>query len=50
MRNSIVLLAALCVSACATAPFDYPREASVAIDPDTETTLSGLVDAWYSIG
>ena len=48
MRNWIVLLAALSVSACATAPFDYPRDASVAFAPDTETTLKLLVDEWRS--
>jgi len=45
-RHSIALLAALLLSACATAPFDYPREESYAIDASTPTALKAGVDAW----
>lgn len=45
-RHSIVLLASLLLSACATAPFDFPREESYAIDASTPTALKAGVDAW----
>ena len=47
-RNGAVLLALVFLSACATAPFDYPREASYAIDPNAQTELKSVVDDWRS--
>jgi putative cardiolipin synthase len=39
-------LSLLLLSACATAPFDYPRESSVAISSTEETTLGREVAQW----
>lgn len=39
LLHRAILLAVLLVSGCATAPFDYPRDNSVAVSPSEETTL-----------
>ena len=41
-----VLALAILASGCATVDFDYPREASQAIAPATDTTLKRKIDAW----
>lgn len=46
MRNILTLVAVLFLSACATVPFDYPREATQAISPETQSTLKTQVDEW----
>jgi len=46
IRHTVSLIAALLLSACATTSFDYPREASEAIDPHTPTSLKAVVDEW----
>ncbi len=45
-RHILALLFALLLSACATAPFDYPRESTYAIDPEAPTRLKAVVDEW----
>ena len=46
MRGLLTLFVLLQLGACATAPFEYPREPSQAIDPDTGTRLKLTVDEW----
>ena len=50
MRHQWFLSAALLLlcAGCATAPFDYPREASYAINPAEETHLKVAVNEWRS--
>ena len=43
---AIRLFVLLLLSGCATAPFDYPRTESFALDPATPTTLKSEVDDW----
>jgi hypothetical protein len=47
-QRSIVLLTTLVLFAtgCATAPFDYPREANVAVNAAEDTTLRREVEEW----
>ena len=47
-RGTGVLIAALlfAVVGCAAVPFDYPRDASVALSPDHDTALRRQVDSW----
>lgn len=45
VTTSLILLM---LAACATVDFDYPRDASVAIDANQDTTLKRRVDAWLA--
>jgi len=38
----------LATAGCVTAPFDFPRESSTAIDPDTHTSLQTTVLEWQA--
>ena len=42
----MALLVTLVLAGCATAPFDYPRDESYALDAAEPTALKGLVDEW----
>lgn len=46
--NSILILFWFTLAGCATVDFDYPRDASVAIDPSEDTTLHRRVDNWLA--
>lgn len=46
LRHTITVFAALLLSACATAPFDYPRDESYAINAETPTRIKAAVDEW----
>ncbi|MFW2405932.1 MAG: phospholipase D family protein [Gammaproteobacteria bacterium] len=48
IRTTIALLVVLTLAGCATTDFDYPRDASVAIEADTDTTLKRRVDDWLA--
>lgn len=43
-----VLLIAATLAGCATVDFDYPREASTAVNPGEDTALKGRVDDWLA--
>ena len=45
-RTLRLVLFAVALSGCASAPFDYPRESSYAIDPETESALRTHSVAW----
>lgn len=45
----VLLWVVLATAGCATAPFDYPRESSTAIDPNTETSLQATVLEWQEV-
>jgi putative cardiolipin synthase len=48
-RRPLVLLACvLQLAGCASIDYDYPRDATYAIDPATETPLKRLVDGWLA--
>jgi putative cardiolipin synthase len=47
-RYISTLVFSLLLSACATAPFDYPREEEYAIAADTPTALKDSVDGWLA--
>jgi putative cardiolipin synthase len=46
VRGLLVLLLLLQLGACATVSYDYPVEASHAIDPAAPTRLAEVVDGW----
>jgi len=46
--NSTLILFLFTLAGCATVDFDYPRDASVAIDPSEDTTLHRRVDDWLA--
>ncbi|UCH48626.1 MAG: phospholipase D family protein [Betaproteobacteria bacterium] len=48
LRYSFIALLLLAFAGCATVDFDYPREASVAIDANEDTTLKRRVDEWLA--
>ena len=48
LRYSLLALLLLAFAGCATVDFDYPREASVAIDANEDTTLKRRVDEWIA--
>ena len=48
LRRLLIFLAMLGLSGCATAPFDYPRESSVAISPTEETSLRRRAESWVA--
>ena len=48
LRRLLIFLAVLGLSGCATAPFDYPRESSVAISPTEETSLRRRAESWVA--
>ncbi len=48
LKYLVFLLALFVLSGCATVDFDYPRVASVAIDPNEDTTLKRGVDEWLA--
>ena len=43
----LAIVASFYLSGCATAPFDYPRESSTAISPETATELRREVREWH---
>lgn len=45
-RLIAALLLAAALGGCATVDFDYPREPSVAMDPNQDTTIKRRVDEW----
>ena len=44
-----LVLLAVALSGCASAPFDYPRDASQAIEPQANSTLRELSVAWADV-
>lgn len=44
----LLLCLSLATTGCVTAPFDYPRESSEAIDPDEDSTLRTRVQVWQA--
>jgi len=44
----LLLCLTLATAGCVTAPFDYPRESSEAIDPDEDSTLRTRVQVWQA--
>jgi putative cardiolipin synthase len=48
LRHYLFVLFLLAFSGCATVDFDYPREASVAIDTSEDTTLKRRVEEWLA--
>ena len=45
-RYPVLAFLIIALAGCATVDFDYPRDASVAIDPNEDTTLKRNVDEW----
>ena len=46
MRTIAALLLVIVLGGCATVDFDYPRQSSVAIELDQDTTIKRRVDEW----
>lgn len=46
IRILAILFLLIVLGGCATVDFDYPRESSVAIDPNQDTTIKRRVDQW----
>ena len=48
LRCSALILFLITLAGCATVDFDYPRDASVAINPTEDTALKRRVDDWLT--
>ncbi len=48
-RYPVLAFFFVALAGCATVDFDYPRDASVAIDPNEDTTLKRGVDEWLEV-
>ena len=48
LHRILLLCLTLAMAGCATAPFDYPRESSEAIDPDEDSILRTRAQAWVA--
>jgi putative cardiolipin synthase len=48
LRYSALIIFLITLAGCATVDFDYPRDASVAIDTSEDTTLKSRVDNWLA--
>ena len=49
IRTVLPVLLALTVASCATAPLDFPKQASSALPPGTDTYLAGEVEKWTDV-